>query len=830
MKKIFTAVLFTFLFLLLKTNIVRAQINQQDSLALVDLYNSTKGPKWQPNNWLTAAPVSTWTGVTVDGNRVTGIDLTNSGLNGRIPESFGNLTALKTFSANYGVKGALPSSIGNLTALQSLAIYFCNDFNGHLPSSIGNLKNLETLYLYSDNVSGTIPGSIGNLTKLKWLNVAGSLLKGNIPASLNKLINLENLDLSFNRLSGTIPPLNHLTKLSDLHLEFNAFTFAGLENIVQSFPFAGYWPQRSIALNNNNNTLSVYAGGANALQDNTYKWYKDSTLVATITGDSTFTATESGRYSVAVTNSVATKLTLYSDTIAVQLPVNTNDSLALVDLYNSTDGAHWNGNTNWLTSASVSTWYGITIIAGRVTGINLPYNNLNGKIPASIGDLTELTNLNFAFDHKLSGNIPFQIGKLVHLKYLQLQTNKLTGRIPHQIGNLINLVTLDVNDNSLSDTIPSSLGNLAQLQTLDLSFNKLSGNLPAALGNLSNLQYLILLRNQFTGTIPSSLGNLVNLKDFNLSYNQFTGNIPYALGNLVNLAFFELSGNHLTGKIPTSFGNLTNLSILYLGNNTLTGNIPAFLQKLTRLQELDLSSNQLTGSIPNSLGSLHDLSKLYLNNNQLSGSIPLSLNNLHYLSALLLQNNKFTFAGMENVAQNIPVAIYAPQATIPLNKNGNTLSVYAGGANALQDNTYKWYKGSMLVATITGDSTFTPSQGGNYSVTVTNSVATQLTLYSDTVYYNAGNNAIASKMNDHSFIAVYPNPAKTNATLSFNAEGRYTLTITDLSGNILQTRTGVANKGANSIQLDVSNYASGMYLITIIDEKNRKRTLRLNKE
>ena len=40
--------------------------------------------------------------------------------------------------------------------------------------------------------------------------------------------------------------------------------------------------------------------------------------------------------------------------------VNTNDSLALVDLYNRTGGSiTWADRTNWLTSAPVSSWYGI---------------------------------------------------------------------------------------------------------------------------------------------------------------------------------------------------------------------------------------------------------------------------------------------------------------------------------------------------------------------------------------------------------------------------------------------------------------------------------------
>ena len=69
-----------------------------------------------------------------------------------------------------------------------------------------------------------------------------------------------------------------------------------------------------------------------------------------------------------------------------------------------------------------------------------------------------------------------------------------------------------------------------------------------------------------------------------------------------------------------------------------------------------------------------------------------------------------------------------------------------------------------------------------------------------------------------------------HATLSFNADGKYSITIADVSGKVLQIKTGVAVKGTNVIQLDVSKYASGLYLVTITDGKNRKQTLRLNKE
>ncbi len=43
--------------------------------------------------------------------------------------------------------------------------------------------------------------------------------------------------------------------------------------------------------------------------------------------------------------------------LSAQVPAQ--DSLALIALFDSTDGANWNTNTNWLTGQPVSMWHGI---------------------------------------------------------------------------------------------------------------------------------------------------------------------------------------------------------------------------------------------------------------------------------------------------------------------------------------------------------------------------------------------------------------------------------------------------------------------------------------
>ena len=184
---------------------------------------------------------------------------------------------------------------------------------------------------------------------------------------------------------------------------------------------------------------------------------------------------------------------------------------------------------------------------------------------------------------------------------------------------------------------------------------------------------------------------------------------------------------------------------------------------------------------------------------------------------------------METIVNHFPYVKYSPQATIHLNNSGNKLSVSAGGT--LSNNKYTWFKNGKRFFDRIGDSTFSPTENGTYYVKVTNAVATKLTLYSDTINYSVSDNLIAAQINNKlSSVSLYPNPAKANATLSFNTNGKYSITITDVSGKVLQTKAGVAIKGTNIIQLDVSKYASGLYLVTITDGKNRKQILRLNKE
>ena len=197
------------------------------------------------------------------------------------------------------------------------------------------------------------------------------------------------------------------------------------------------------------------------------------------------------------------------------------DREALVALYNATGGDNWTNNTNWLTTAPIGQWHGVTTNGnGRVTNLDLNGNQLSGTIPTQLGTLANLEGL-LLTRNQLTGTIPAELASLTRSEILALGGNQLTGTIPTWLGNLANLEELHLWENELTGTIPSELGSLSNLELLSLSSNQLTGGIPSELGSLSNLVELSLWGNELTGEIPAGLGNLANLTW--LSRNQLTG-------------------------------------------------------------------------------------------------------------------------------------------------------------------------------------------------------------------------------------------------------------------------------------------------------------------
>ncbi|CAA3000186.1 LRR receptor-like serine threonine- kinase FEI 1 [Olea europaea subsp. europaea] len=90
-------------------------------------------------------------------------------------------------------------------------------------------------------------------------------------------------------------------------------------------------------------------------------------------------------------------------------------------------------------------------------------------------------------NHKFSGPMSPDIGKLENLQFLALHANNLYGSIPPELGNLTRLQSIDLSSNSLSGKIPASLGKLNKLSIFNVSTNFLVGSIPSD-GVLANFR------------------------------------------------------------------------------------------------------------------------------------------------------------------------------------------------------------------------------------------------------------------------------------------------------------------------------------------------------
>ena len=289
---------------------------------------------------------------------------------------------------------------------------------------------------------------------------------------------------------------------------------------------------------------------------------------------------------------------------------------ALIELYNSTEGTQWREQEGWLgPPGTEGDWYGLEVQDGHVIKVDLSSNNLRGKLPREIGNLSELLWLNLSgrqrgswvpVKNDLSGWITTWIGRLQKLEFLDLSSNSFSGPIPSTIAKLNRLQRLDLSDNKLQQ-IPAEIGSLPELRILDLGSNQFT-QMPEEIGNLHSLEELSLNRTEFQ-TLPSSVGDLLNLRTLGLTGSRFKL-LPSSIGNLSNLRTLHVGRNQLQ-NLPSSIGDLVNLVTLDVGSNQLT-NLPEELGRLTQLQSLSVWSNPRLTLLPTTIGNLTQLQSLRL--------------------------------------------------------------------------------------------------------------------------------------------------------------------------------------------------------------------------
>lgn len=430
-----------------------AAVNEADSLALVDLYNSTNGANWSnKTNWLTG-PVNTWYGIFVYYDRVQRISL-----------GYNNLC------------GTLPSSLGNLTSLTQLTLDY-NNISGSIPSSLGNLYIASSMSFMNNHLSGDIPSSINSL----------------LSVNLNSL-NVNHNDFIFTNL---LPVLGNINKVD--------YRYQNKVGSTTSYNVLKY----------NDYTLSV--PGYSECAGDSYQWYKNGVAISGNTVEDFDGSDNGVYYcKITNSNFPNLTLTSYNITLTATNSYNISETEldALWALYNSTNGDNWTNNSGWFTNADVGSWWGINLSSGSVRTIFLHTNNLSGSIPSELGNLTALRYLRISYSN-LSGSIPSSLGNLTALIYLDFFSNNLTGDIPKELGDLSALEYLKLNYNNLSGSIPAELGNLTSLKILYLNKNNLSGDIPdeicPVIANCDD--YSIITSNNFNTPYPCGINKSASLDD-----------------------------------------------------------------------------------------------------------------------------------------------------------------------------------------------------------------------------------------------------------------------------------------------------------------------------
>ncbi|KAH7865667.1 hypothetical protein Vadar_009569 [Vaccinium darrowii] len=307
--------------------------------------------------------------------------------------------------------------------------------------------------------------------------------------------------------------------------------------------------------------------------------------------------------------------------------------------------------TSWGFGEDCCEWEGVHCsnngTTSYITSLDLPYQDLGGKITPSLLELHHLSYLD------LGGNLWLDIETLdwlplSSLTYLDLSDIDLTNATGwvQSISNMPLLKELHLSDCSLPDITHLSsfrFNSSVSLSVVDLSINSLSSSIFNWLFNFSSsLVDIDLSYNELKGSIPEAFGELVSLTNLTLASNQLEGGLPKSFGNLSHLQSLDLSGNQLEGGLPKSFGKLSHLQSLDLSGNQLEGGLPISFGNLSHLQALDLSGNQLEGGLPIAFGNLSHLHSLDLSGNQLQGGFPISFGNLSHLQSLDLSGNNLT--------------------------------------------------------------------------------------------------------------------------------------------------------------------------------------------
>ncbi|KAD6455183.1 hypothetical protein E3N88_09889 [Mikania micrantha] len=535
--------------------------------------------------------------------------LRHNNLNGTLPmEALASFHHLKLLDLSFNnFVGSIPSTIKSLSSLQVVS-FAHNALNGSLCNDgFCDLKNLHELDLSDNMFDGNLPKCFSGLSSLKLFDISSNQFTGIIPPSLIvNLTSLEYVDFSYNKFEGSF-----LFSLFSNHTKLQFFLFeSGSEKIeVETEEPIGWIPMfqlKFLVLSNcikkrpkgsvvpsfllHQHKLRVLDLSCNSLEGQFPNWLlkNNKNLEVLKLKDNSFRGVIHMRY-----KSNILELDMSGNHITGAIPENLQSFIPYI--------IHLNFSSNELNGVIPTSMLDLT----NLWTLDLSNNKLSGEVPKGL--FTNLSSLgilklsnNTLYGHVLSGNLSLGV-----LLTLQLDNNCFTGNIGINISrNSMGPTVLDISENQFTGRIPSWMSNMCSFSqkycVLVARNNRLDGPFPFG---TTSFEFLDISQNSFSGPIPTFL-NMIYTKHLHLGSNRFTGLVPDAFQNLSSVLTLDISQNYLSGRIPEFVGELSSLRILLLGKNNFIGSIPEKLCQLNNVSLIDLSSNFLTGLIPRCLNNI----------------------------------------------------------------------------------------------------------------------------------------------------------------------------------------------------------------------------------
>ncbi|KAK9454179.1 hypothetical protein V1511DRAFT_481732 [Dipodascopsis uninucleata] len=503
---------------------------------------------------------------------------TNNRLMGSLPDTFQNLTSLKSLDIRYNIL----SNVDVVMSLPRLEVFLCSH------NSVSRLekhsKRLRVLHMNRNPVTRLnfsmpmLALTALNLTNAKMSSFPDGFFEkipnleklvldenhfGSIPSQIGRLKKLTRFSCVDNNLSSLPPEIGSLTELTHIDVHSNS---------LSSLPSEIWYLNRLELLNASSNLLDSFP------------------------------------------------LPLYLGSIS-------SESGLLKSAASAEDFKRYTGeSTRRSSNLSASSGHSPRDISGR-RGSEFSTSGdstLNGATtPRKLSSFAGASETVYRKDSTTSNRLANTMAQ--SLKYLYLADNRLSEESFKEISFLTELIVLNITYNYFSEIPSGSLARMTQLRELYLSGNNLT-NLPADdLSRLSNLKVYHVNANKLL-TLPAELADIAGLEALDVGSNSLKYNIsnwPYDWNWNHNpaLKYLNLSGNkRLEIKPSTSlargdvdlsdFSNLTNLRVLGLMDVTITNSSVPDQTEDRRVRTSGSEVHYMPYGMADTLGKLNHLSTI----------------------------------------------------------------------------------------------------------------------------------------------------------------------------------------------------------------------------